>query len=83
MDIATVLGIISAFGLVIFAISMGGGIKLFINLPSVMIVVGGTMGATMVNYPLTEVLGLLRVVKNVFFKKTMGGQDIIKLFIEF
>lgn len=83
MDIATVLGIVSAFGLVLIAITMGGGIMLFVNLPSIMIVVGGTMGATMVNYPLKEVLGVLQVVKNVFFKKTMGGQDIIKLFIEF
>ena len=83
MDIATVLGIFSAFGLVLIAISMGGGIKLFINLPSVMIVLGGTMGATMVNYPLKEVLGVLRIVKNVFFKKAMSGRDIIKLFIEF
>ena len=83
MDIATIFGIISAFGLVLIAITMGGGIKLFINLPSVMIVVGGTMGATMVNYPLKEVLGVLQVVKNVFFKKVMSGRDIIKQFIEF
>ncbi len=83
MDIATVLGIISAFGLVLIAIFVGGGIKLFINLPSLMIVVGGTMGATMVNYPLKEVIGVLQVVKNVFFKKAMLGRDIIKVFIEF
>lgn len=83
MDIATVLGIISAFGLVLIAIFVGGGIKLFVNLPSLMIVVGGTMGATMVNYPLKEVIGVLRVVKNVFFKKVMFGGDIIELFIEF
>ena len=31
MDIATVLGIVSAFGLVFVAIFMGGGIQLFIN----------------------------------------------------
>jgi chemotaxis protein MotA len=83
MDIATVLGIVSAFGLVLMAITMGGGIKLFINVPSAMIVVGGTMGATMINYPLKEVLGVLQVVKNVFFKKAMSGGDIIKLFVEF
>jgi chemotaxis protein MotA len=83
MDIATVLGIISAFGLVLIAIFVGGGIKLFVNLPSLMIVVGGTMGATMVNYPLKEVIGVLQVVKNVFFKKAMLGGDIIKVFIEF
>jgi chemotaxis protein MotA len=52
MDIATILGVISAFGLVWIAIFMGGGIQLFINIPALMIVVGGTLGATMINYPL-------------------------------
>ena len=83
MDIATVFGIISAFGLVIIAIVMGGGINLFINAPALMIVVGGTMGATMVNYPLKEVLGVFQVVQNVFFKKVLSAKDIIKQFIRF
>ena len=49
MDIATVLGIVSAFGLVLVAIFMGGGLILFVNAPSLMIVVGGTLGTTMIN----------------------------------
>ncbi|MCD6138722.1 MAG: MotA/TolQ/ExbB proton channel family protein [Deltaproteobacteria bacterium] len=83
MDIATLAGIVSAFGLVIIAISMGGGINLFINIPSLMIVVGGTLGATMINYPLKEVLGVFRVVRNVFFAKSVSGPDTIRQFIEF
>lgn len=83
MDIATVLGIISAFGLVIMAIMMGGGLGLFVNVPSLMIVVGGTMGATMINYPLKEVLAVLQIVRNVFLKRRMSGKDIIKQFMDF
>ena len=51
MDIATILGIISAFGLVMVAIFMGGGLKIFVSIPTMMIVVDGTIGATMINYP--------------------------------
>lgn len=83
MDIATVFGIFSAFGLVIMAIMMGGGISLFVNIPALMIVVGGTMGATMINYPLKEVLGVLRVVRKVFFSKRTLSEDIIKQFMDF
>lgn len=83
MDIATVVGIVSAFGLVIWAIMMGGPITLFVDVPSVMIVIGGTIGATMVNYPVAEVLSVFRVVKNVFFKKRMSGKEIIKEFMDF
>ena len=67
MDIATLLGTVSAFGLVLIAIIMGGGLSLFINIPSLMIVVGGTLGATMINYPLKDVLGALRAPKIPIF----------------
>lgn len=83
MDIATVLGIVSAFGLVLSAILMGGGLNLFINIPSLLIVVGGTLGTTMINYPLKEVLGVFNVVKNVFFTKVTSATHIIQQFGEF
>jgi chemotaxis protein MotA len=83
MDISTVLGIVSAFGLVLIAINMGGGINLFINVPALMIVMGGTMGATMINYPLKEVLGVINVVRHVFFSKVAATQDLIKEFVSF
>lgn len=83
MDIATIVGIISAFGLVLAAIAMGGGIILFVNFPSLMIVVGGTMGATMIAYPLKEVLSVISVVKNVFFAKLSSTKSLIAEFVEF
>ena len=64
MDITTFMGILVAGGLVISAIVMGGSGTWFINYPSIMIVMGGTMGATLLNYPLSEVLSVFRVVKN-------------------
>ena len=75
MDIATLLGTVSAFGLVLIAIMMGGGLSLFINIPSLMIVAGGTLGATMINYPLKDVLGAVSVVKNVFFSLAISLFD--------
>ena len=83
MDLATILGIVSAFGLVIIAIVMGGGISLFVNIPSLMIVVGGTLGATMINYPLKDVLGAIRVVKIAFFAKNETADETVKQFVEF
>ncbi|MBW2367103.1 MAG: motility protein A [Deltaproteobacteria bacterium] len=83
MDIATLLGIVSAFGLVVTAISMGGGLILFVDVASMMIVVGGTLGTTMINYPLKDVLGSVAVVKNAFFSgSTMASEEIIKTFVD-
>ncbi len=83
MDIATILGIVAAFGLVIASIFMGGGLSLFINIPSLMIVVGGTLGATMINYPIKDVIGVIGVAKKAILAKEISLNDIIKRFVEY
>ena len=83
MDIATILGVISAFGLVCIAIFMGGGLQLFVNIPALMIVVGGTLGATMINYPLRDVFGVLKVVKKALFARNISVTELIKRFVVF
>jgi chemotaxis protein MotA len=83
MDIATIVGVISAFGLVLMAIFMGGGLNIFINVPALMIVVGGTLGVTMINYPLKEVLGVLKVVRKALFSRTIAVKELIERFINF
>ena len=65
------------------AISMGGGIQLFINIPALMIVVGGTLGATMINYPVKDVLGVFKVVKKALFAKKISVTQLIKRFVDF
>ncbi len=66
MDIATLVGVVSGFGLVIMAIKTGGGLIWFWNAPSAMIVIGGTVAITLINYPLSDVLGVMSVLKNAF-----------------
>lgn len=83
MDLATFLGIFSALFLIIFAISSGSGLALFINIPSFMIVVGGTMGATLINFPLRDVLGLMTIVKNAFFIKVSSPAALVPTFVQF
>lgn len=83
MDIATILGIISGFSLVFAAIAMGGGIEWFINIPSMMIVFGGTFGVTLINYPLKSILGVMGVLKNALFHKETSVAEIIKNLVEF
>ena len=69
MDVATLLGIVSGFGLVVMAIKMGGGLIWFVNVPSLMIVMGGTLAITLINYPLSDVLSVMKVLKNAFLYK--------------
>lgn len=83
MDIATFIGLIVAGGLVASSILMGGSGTWFINYPSLMIVVGGTMGATLVAYPLSEVLSVFGVAKNAFLHKSQSVSELIPLMVDF
>lgn len=82
MDLGTLLGIVSGFGLVIIAMSTGGGLGAFINAPSIMIVCGGTMGAVLINYPISDVLGVIKVAKNAFFSEKVKTEKIMEMLIE-
>lgn len=83
MDLATLIGIVLGFSLVIISILMGSGLGLFINIPSAMIVFGGTMAATMIRHPLNEVIGMMKVVKHAFFTKVWSPEKIIERFLDF
>ena len=83
MDIATVLGILSATGLVLGAIFMGSGLNVFINIPSLCIVVGGTIGVTLVAYPLKDFLSVFKVVQKAIFTKNISTAELISKFTDF
>ncbi len=81
MDLATIIGIVSAFSLVFIAVASGGGLTWFLDTPSVLIVFGGTFGAVLVNYPMADVLGVIKVAKNAFLKKEQKARDVINLLV--
>lgn len=82
MDISTILGIVFGFGLVISAMSVGGGLGWFINLPSAMIVLGGTLGASLINYPMSDIIGVAKVAKNIFFMKKLKTEKVIEMLVD-
>ena len=82
MDLATIIGIISAFALVVIAMTLGGSIMMFVDIPSVLIVFGGTLGVTLINYPLRDVRKLVAVTKHVFFHRLVSAPQIIAQFVE-
>ncbi len=83
MDLATLIGLVVAGGLVMISIVMGGSGAWFIDYPSLMIVLGGTMGATLINYPLSEVVSVFRVTKNAFMHRSRNPITLIPTMVEF
>ncbi len=66
MDLATIIGIVLSIILVLAAIVMGGSPIMFVNVPSALVVVGGTIGTTLMRNPLATVLGTFAVVMKAF-----------------
>ncbi len=82
MDLATIIGIFSGIGLVIWAILSNSGLDIFLNVPSLAVVFGGTIAATFIAYPLNEVFRVLAILKNAFFIKTENPHEKIKGLVE-
>lgn len=84
MDIATIVGLILGFGLILISIAMGGGgLGPFIDAPSMMIVFGGATAASLINFPLKSVLGSFGVVMKCFLFKLPNPTDVINEFKDF
>ncbi len=78
MDIATIIGIILGVGLVGAAIGMGASPLTFVNVPSLLLVVGGTVAATLTRNPLSDVIGTIGVAKKAFTTKIPATGDLIE-----
>ena len=69
MDIATLIGLLGGFGIIMGAIATGGDILLFLNLPSILIVVGGTFMITLMQVSLADFLGSFAIGIKAFMYK--------------
>lgn len=79
MDLATLVGILGAFGIITAAIVLGGSAIIFVNIPSLLIVVGGTLFSVLIKFPLGHFLGAFKVAAKAFFNKS---EDPLKLIEE-
>ena len=69
MDIATIIGILAGFGIIIGAIVTGGGAGMFLHIPSLLIVLGGMLCTVLIHFSLGQFLGIFGIVKNTFVNK--------------
>jgi chemotaxis protein MotA len=86
MDIATLIGVVVGLGLVIAAVFIQegmGGFKPFLNVEAALIVGGGTLCALLVNYPLSQVIGLFKVMKKVMATTGEDTSEIVTTFVNF
>jgi len=77
MDIATLIGLIGGSILVLSAIVMGGSALIFLNIPGILIVIGGTIATCFIKFSLNDVINSMKVVMKAFMVKLEPPTDII------
>jgi len=83
LDLSTIIGMGAAFGLMLMAILQGGPLTMFINVPSIMIVFGGTIGVAFVHYPFGDLFDAVNVAKKTILHKESSINDMIIQLMEF
>ncbi|MFT6221471.1 MAG: chemotaxis protein MotA [Candidatus Endobugula sp.] len=77
MDLATLIGIIGAMVLIVITMMLSGDLFMFVNLPSFVIVFGGTFTAVMAKYGLSQYLGFGKMIGKSFTNGDVDLGDLI------
>ena len=85
MDLATLIGLLIAWGLVLFSIfsSAKQYAPVFIDIPSMMIVAGGAFGAVMITVPLTRFLKAGKYFSKALMHKEQSANKLIEDLVGF
>ena len=82
MDLATLIGLIGAFAFVIMAMVSGGSITMFLDVPSVLIVLCGSMFVVLMKYNMGQFLGAAKIGGKAFMFKCDKPEELIEKSVE-
>lgn len=82
MDFASLIGIVSGIALIVSAIFLGGSADVFLNVPGIMIVAGGTLAATLLTVQVKDMLNAFKAAYFVFTRDKTNASDMIDTMIE-
>lgn len=82
MDLATLLGIIFGLLCIVVPVSLGGSPFAFVDIQSILVVLGGGIASTLISYRLPEITKVMKVVANAFSGKETSPESTIKMFID-
>src|SRR6056297_994696 len=83
MDLISIIGVLTGAGLIVGSIILGGKILIFVNIQAVMIVFGGTLGATMIKYSLADLKKIPALLSIIFSSTEMDSEEAIDVLVDF
>ncbi|MFT8887953.1 MAG: MotA/TolQ/ExbB proton channel family protein [Ethanoligenens sp.] len=83
MNITLLIGLVIAFGGVLFGfVSEGGALANLLKLPAFMIVVGGTIGTAFISFPISNIKKIPSAFKAMMFQKKHDYPQLIEMMCE-
>ena len=82
MDLATLIGMIGGVGIVMYAMTLGGSLSMFADVPSVLIVIVGSLFVLMMKFNLGQFLGAGKTAAKAFMFKLDSPEELITLVVE-
>lgn len=83
MDLATLVGSIAIFAVVVIGMLIGGPLKPFWDPPSVFITLGGTLFSTMMSYSMRTFLDVMKITKQAFLAPEEDISETINTIVRF
>lgn len=81
-DKSALIGLLLGLVLIYFPVFMGTGVATFFDVPSILMVFGGTVAALLVNFSLQEVKGMVKAIKEFFTFKPPQLDQYVSQFTE-
>jgi chemotaxis protein MotA len=78
MDIATIIGLVGGTILVVISILLGGSFMIFVNIPGLLIVVGGTIASSFIQFTMQDVINSISVAMKAFLVKIDPPEEIME-----
>ncbi|PWK60412.1 motility protein A [Roseicyclus mahoneyensis] len=82
MDIASLVGLIGAVAMIVGSMIYSGGVGPYVDIPSILIVIGGTFFAVMFTTPMGVFLGSFGAMAKAFMPKPKKREDLIARMVE-
>ena len=82
MDLATLIGLVGAFATIGVAIVLGGVPSAFVNVPSLIVVIVGSLLVTLMKFSLGQFLGATKVAIKAFIYKVPDPEQLIARSVE-
>ena len=83
MDLGTVIGLVLTLALLFGAMAMGVGLGPYIDIPSILIVFGGTTGVMMMGFKMEQIKIAGKIMGKAFKPQLYDNQELVKKMVEY